>query len=102
LNCIIWGNQAEEWPGIYNERSKPVVAFSNVQDGYKGESIFSEDPEFAHDGLHLKINSPCIDAGNNLAVPEGVDHDLDANPRIINETVDMGAYEFLKSDIDRE
>ena len=95
VNCIIWGNRAEEYPGIFNERSEPVVSFSNVQGGYDGDAILSEDPEFADLDLHLNINSPCIDAGNNLAVPEGVDHDLDANPRIKNGTVDLGAYEFF-------
>ncbi|MFO7790835.1 MAG: choice-of-anchor Q domain-containing protein [Bacteroidales bacterium] len=95
VNCIIWGNRAEEYPGIFNERSEPVVSFSTVQGGYDGEAILSEDPEFTDRDLHLNINSPCIDAGNNLAVPEGVDHDLDANPRIINGTIDIGAYEFF-------
>ncbi len=99
MNCIIWGNQAEEWPGIFNERSKPNVSFSNVQDGYEGESVNSEAPEFADDDLRLTLNSPCIDAGDNQAVPKDVNHDLDANPRIKNGVVDMGAYEFFHSNM---
>jgi len=94
VNCIVWGNQAEEWPGIFNERSEPNVSFSNVQDGYEGESILCEDPEFADDDIRLTINSPCIDAGNNQAVPKGVEQDIDANPRIKNGIVEKGAYEF--------
>jgi predicted outer membrane repeat protein len=39
------------------------------------------------------VTSPCIDAGDNSAIPAGVIVDLDGNPRIINGIVDMGAYE---------
>ncbi|MHC4588818.1 MAG: choice-of-anchor Q domain-containing protein, partial [Planctomycetota bacterium] len=58
--------------------------------------------------LHLQPGSPCIDAGDNTAVPEGITTDLDGNRRFhddpgtpdtgnpdgINPIVDMGAYEF--------
>lgn len=43
--------------------------------------------------LRLQAASPAIDAGNNDYVV-GVSTDLDGNPRIFNETVDLGAYEF--------
>ena len=55
----------------------------------------------------LSPDSPCIDAGNNSAVPEGITTDLDGNPRFLDvlETpdtghgalpvVDLGAYESL-------
>ena len=62
---------------------------------------------------HLPAVSPCIDAGDNTAVPpdttdldgdgnttEPIPWDLDGNPRIVdgnddgNSVVDMGAYEF--------
>ncbi len=41
--------------------------------------------------FHLQIGSPCIDAGTNgyAQTPD----DLDGNPRMVNGTVDMGAYE---------
>ena len=57
--------------------------------------------------LRLSPGSPCIDAGDNTAVPLGIDTDLDGNPRFLDvpETpdtgngelpiVDMGAYEAL-------
>ena len=58
------------------------------------------------DDLRLVAGSPCIDAGNNGAVPVGVTTDLDGNPRFRDDPntpdtgagaaplVDMGAYEF--------
>ena len=49
--------------------------------------------QFLDDDLHLQPDSPCIDAGDNGSLPPGVTEDLDGAPRIINDTVDMGAYE---------
>ena len=59
------------------------------------------------DDLRLSAGSPCFDAGDNTVLPpdiadlddddntaEPTPLDLDGNPRIINGTVDMGAYEL--------
>jgi len=60
---------------------------------------------------HLKgCVSPCIDTGNNAAVPEGVTTDLDGNTRIMDgdhdpeETVvvDRGAYEKCFGDLNTD
>jgi hypothetical protein len=45
--------------------------------------------------LNLSFGSPAIDKGSNSYVV-GVSFDLDGNPRIINGTVDMGAYESFE------
>jgi hypothetical protein len=42
--------------------------------------------------LRLQAGSPAINAGNNDCVA-GVETDLSGNPRIVNGTVDLGAYE---------
>ena len=44
--------------------------------------------------LRLRAGSPAIDAGDNDLLPPGVITDLAGRPRIVNGTVDLGAYEF--------
>jgi len=73
------------------------VLYSNVQGGWPGTGNINADPLFADpfDGnYHLRPHSPCINAGDNAAVPPSVTTDLDGRPRIIGRAVDMGAYEF--------
>ncbi len=47
----------------------------------------------ADDDLRLLIGSPCVDSGDNAAVPADLTTDLDGRPRILNGIVDRGAYE---------
>jgi len=44
-----------------------------------------------HGDFHLQVFSPCLNAGTNLYATSATD--LDGNPRIVNDRVDMGAYE---------
>jgi hypothetical protein len=71
-----------------------------------GVGNITNDPLFvnyASGNLRLQSNSPCINAGNNLWLPNhdaktGIWFtnvvDLDGNPRIVSGTLDMGAYEY--------
>jgi len=128
-NCIIWENGDEIWN---NDGSMIAITYSNVAGGWPGEGNMDADPLFVRspddggDGwgddpatpevneganddygnLRLGFGSPCIDAGDNTAVPTSVTVDLDGNPRFMDDPatadtgkgtppiVDMGAYEF--------
>jgi len=104
-NCILWANSGEEIEG-----APALVTYSDVQGGYPGTGNIDEDPEFVdpdNGDYHLQSpTSPCIDAGDNDPVPEGIETDLDGNPRFAKDQctentghgnppiVDIGAYEF--------
>jgi hypothetical protein len=56
-------------------------------------SVF-DDPRFAGAGdFRLAAGSPAIDAGDSAAVPPELATDLDGEPRIAGQAVDIGAYE---------
>jgi hypothetical protein len=111
-NCILWGNTSA---GQANEPAQigggtPRINYSCIQ-GWAGSlggtGNHGLDPLFVDadgaddligtedDNLRLLPDSPCIDAGDNSAVPPSVVVDLDGNPRIAEGTVDMGAYERI-------
>ena len=107
-NCIIWESGQEIWN---NDGSAITVTYSDIHGGWAGEGNIDANPLFVQspdDGadLHLQAGSPCIDAGDNTAVPPSVLLDYDWNPRFVDDPatidtgkgtppiVDMGAYEF--------
>jgi predicted outer membrane repeat protein len=106
-NCILRGDLGGE---IDNDNSSSShVTYCNVQGGYEGQGNIDADPLFAdpdNGDYHLSAGSPCIDAGDNTALPAGILTDLDGNPRFVDDPdtadtgfgappiVDMGAYEF--------
>jgi hypothetical protein len=79
------------WGGTGNKNADPLFVDADGPDNIVG----TED-----DNLRLSAGSPCIDAGDNTAVPAGVTTDLGGRLRFVdgdcNDTdiVDMGAYEF--------
>ena len=103
-NCIIDDDGFEPICGFGD------ISFSLVSDGWEGEGNIKGDPLFVdpdNGNYRLAAGSPCIDAGNNSAVPRGVTLDLDGNPRFLDDfdvadtgvgrapIVDMGAYEHV-------
>ena len=89
-NCILWGDTPDEIGG-------GTITYCDVQGGtgqpWFGTGCIDTDPLFMDADGHLSVGSPCIDAGINSAVPEWLETDLDGNPRIVNDIVDMGAFE---------
>ena len=122
-NCVMWNNQdatgytmeAQVCGGV------PEVDYSCVQgcspECFGGLGNIGDDPLFVDadgadntvgtedDDVRLSPGSPGIDAGDNAAVPIGVETDLGKNPRFVDildvvdtgngirPIVDMGAFE---------
>jgi hypothetical protein len=120
-NSIIYSNTTEDPRTLEEDKQIFVlngwgetrVSSSNTEGGLGGIQVFNDggnvdapplfvDP--ANRNLRLQPGSPCIDAGDNTAVPQGAT-DLDGTPRILDDPtvpdtgigdcpiVDMGAYE---------
>jgi len=137
-NSILWENTASfDGSEIYNDvNTVAVISYSDISGsdgsgggwdgtlGTDGGGNIDVDPLFVNpkgidgisgtidDNLRLMSGSPCIDAGDNTAVPAGITTDINGFVRFIDDIcttdtgngtppiVDMGAYEFLRSDID--
>jgi len=103
-NCILWDTGAEIWN---NDNSAITITYSDVRGSWPGEGNIDADPCFTEPGYwdsnavwvdgdyHLLAGSPCIDAGDANYVAGPNETDLDSNPRVINDRIDMGAYEYL-------
>ncbi len=132
-NSILWGNG---YPGLQDERAQIQADFGTVSVDYScvqgwtgslgGTGNIGDDPQFVLSpnfnhltgNLRLRTTSPCLDAGDNAAVPADVadlDDDSDTaeptpldmagQPRFVDTPtapdtgsgtapiVDMGAYE---------
>lgn len=131
-NSVFWGNSAPNGPQMALADSDADIRYSDLEGGQPAIDLdgtcavtylncLSENPLFADpdgadntigtidDDLRLTDGSPCIDAGDNGAVPAGVTTDLDGNNRFLDDfltpdtgsgsppIVDMGAFEFVQS-----
>jgi len=117
-NSILWGNVNQAGTPTEDGQLRTGGLPSQVQfcsieglSATPGVGNIGLDPQFLSEvtgNLRLKSNSPCIDAGFNIADTDptlpGIQPlppaDLDGNPRIVDGTgfgsqlVDMGAYEY--------
>jgi hypothetical protein len=105
-NCIVWSSGNGIWN---NDDSTITIRYSDVQGGWPGIGNIDAEPLFVDPDkgdFRLSAGSPCIDAGNNNALSDLTDTDLDGNPRFADDpatadtgcgvpvVVDMGAYEY--------
>ncbi len=96
-NSIFWGNSGGQIDGTIEAN----ITYSIIQ-GYTGSGSgnISTDPMFIGiDELRLRPGSPAIDAGTKVPFEDGgtafgVTTDMDGNLRIVNNSVDIGAYEY--------
>ena len=95
-NCILWANAVSQIFG------SATVTYSCIKGNWPGTGNINNNPKFvnaAGGDLRLQSGSPCIDKGDNGAVPPAVTTDLDGNPRFADgdangsAVVDMGAFE---------
>ena len=90
-NRIVYYNSALNSPNYWNSTLKYSCS-TPLPDGLGNSTT---PPLFVNTNgwsdLRLQASSPCINAGNNIYVLG--ETDLDGNPRIVQDTVDMGAYE---------
>ncbi len=97
-NSIVWGNSGAAIVGS----GTFTVEFSDIQGGWPGLGNLDADPLFRSPGHRLSAGSPCIDAGDNAALPETLLLDLAGRPRRLDgdsdgfATVDLGAFEFVR------
>ncbi len=103
-NSIFASNPTSDNSIVGGEQESITINNSIVQGGFNGtgENIIDADPlfvDFNNNNYSLQEGSPAIDAGNN-AVIEGINTDLVGNPRITNDTVDIGAYELVLTEDD--
>jgi predicted outer membrane repeat protein len=112
-HSILWANKAsgggpEVCVGMFSE---VTVSYSDVKGGRAAVKLDSpydstlnwgggnidSDPLFEEPGsgnYHLSVFSPCIEAGDPASHPAAGATDIDSDPRIIGDRVDMGADEF--------
>jgi uncharacterized repeat protein (TIGR01451 family) len=98
INSIIYNNTATTSPAVYSRLTYHTITYSNIQGGFAGTGNIDVDPQFvdaANGDYRLKAGSPAINAGDPGSTTTTVsDKDLAGNPRIAQDHVDMGAYEF--------
>lgn len=104
VNSIFWQNDMRQSPG---SQGNVVVSYSildSVGAGITGSqsnnnNLIAQNPSFINDSSYLLTKcSPAINAGNNGNIISGIMLEVDFNggQRIVDEKVDIGAYEYRK------
>ena len=93
IKCIVYFNRSRF--GANYDSSSTVGGCCTTPIPSGGTSNITADPLFvdlAGSNLRLQSNSPCINAGNSTYANSP--NDMDGRPRIVGESIDIGAYEF--------
>jgi len=113
-NSIFYGGHPREMRVGSNEAPCSLWIYNSlIAGGYDGiggdldfnfvhydETNIDTDPFFLHKWEHpyqIADGSPCIDAGTLANLPDFIvlpETDLAGNPRIVGDSIDMGAYEW--------
>jgi hypothetical protein len=91
-NCISYFNTA---PTGVDFDASDTLFFSCAAQPSSGSGNITNAPLFVDqvgENFRLQLGSPGIDSGTNILAANSFDRD--GRPRIVNGTVDMGAYEF--------
>jgi hypothetical protein len=114
VNTIIWGNGQGDTTAevLATDGAQPRFVYSNIEGsggssnwnesyGVDGNGNIDQDPRFAAGSARPTGDSPVLDAGIGIEIPNRYDTtDLNDNPRIVDgdgdgdEVIDMGAYEY--------
>jgi parallel beta-helix repeat protein len=97
-NTILWADSPAEING-----GSSVVTYSDIQGGWTETSNINLDPLFIDANnpdpnkcnFHLQPRSPCINTGDPNFISEPSSVDIDGQPRVIGNRVDIGADEFV-------
>jgi hypothetical protein len=94
-NTIVWGNTFGASGSEVLLAPGAAMTYSCWPNGTSGTGNISSNPLFvnaAADDFALSSSSPCVDTGANQAWMTGAT-DVAGSARIVNATVDRGAYE---------
>jgi len=69
------------------------LAFSGLTDVFNNTTDDPEMTDAMNGDFTLVENGAAVDYGDNFSIPEGIEFDLAGNSRIIDGSVDAGAYE---------
>jgi hypothetical protein len=105
-NTIVAGNNGADVAGAFTSQGNNLIGATDGSSGWVSSDLTGTSAQplnpllapLANYGgrtqtMALLPGSPAIDAGNNALIPKGVTKDQRGLPRIVNGTVDIGAFE---------
>lgn len=97
-NCVIWDNHLDTGAVSDFAGTEANITYSCFSEA-KAETNTAKDPQIADADGRLADSSPCVNTGSNQDWMIGA-KDFAGVTRILQNTVDMGAYELFQSQDD--